>query len=102
MYAGPRRTTLVQIGAGLGIAANCIGWLIFCLMCAGFGAAVYLSLLPVTLAAAGMLFTIIGANTQKHADIDTHVLAAIFINLFGIVGGLLEMAAWCKWTIFAH
>ena len=101
-YAG-RRATLVQIGSGLGIAANCIGWLIFCFMCLGFGAAASLSVLPFGLGVIGMVLTVVGAVTQPHAgDVDTHVLASLFINLFGIVGGLCEMAVWRNWTMMAH
>src|SRR3954454_2562760 len=83
---GARRTTLVQIGSALGIAANCIGWLIFLLMCSGFSAAVNFALIPLIFAAVGMTLTVIGASTQKHlGDIDMHVLASLFINLFGLI-----------------
>ena len=99
---GARRTTLLQIGAALGIAANCIGWLIFLFMCAGFGAAVNLSLLPLGFAAVGMVLSVIGPVTQKHLhDLDTHVLASLFINLFGLVGGLCEVAVWQHWSLLA-
>src|SRR3954447_16149986 len=92
--AARRKPTLVQIGSALGIAANCIGWAIFLMMCAGFGAAAWFSPLPFGLAAVGFVLTLVGANTQKHADVDTHVLASIFINIFGLVGGLLELSVW--------
>jgi hypothetical protein len=98
---GVRRTSLAQMGAALGIAANCIGWLIFLMMCSGFGAAVYLSLLPLIFASLGLVLTVIGPVTQKHRDVDTHVLASLFINLFGIVGGLCEVAVWLHWPILA-
>jgi hypothetical protein len=100
---GARRTGLVQIGAALGIASNCIGWLIFLLMCAGFAAASSFALLPLIFASVGMILTVLGAVTQKHlATLDTHVLASLFINLMGIVGGLTETAVWLHWTILAH
>lgn len=98
---GARRTTLLQIGAALGIAANCIGWVIFLLMCSGFGAAMYLSPLVVLFAAIGMVLSVVGPVTQKHRDLDTHVLASLFINLMGLVGGLTEMAVWLHWRILA-
>jgi hypothetical protein len=94
---GGRRASLVQIGSSLGVAGNCIGWLIFIMMCHGFAAAVNLALLPLLLGIAGMALTIVGANTQKHADIDTHVLASLFITLFAIVGGLFQVAIWLNW-----
>lgn len=97
---GGRKASMVTIGAYLGVAANAIGWLIFVLMCFGAGAAVNLAILPFGLALVGMILTIYGGVAQKHAgDVDTHVLAALFINLFGIVGGLSLMAVWLKWQI---
>ena len=99
---GGRKTSLVTIGAYLGVAANAIGWLAFLLMCFGFGAAVNLAILPLGLSVVGMILTIYGGVAQKHAgDVDTHVLASLFINLFGIVGGLSLTAVWMHWTILA-
>jgi hypothetical protein len=98
-YAG-RKTSLVTIGAYLGVAANSIGWLLFVLMCFGFGAAVNLAILPLGLAVVGMILTVYGAVVHAHAgDVDTHVLASLFVNLFGIVGGLSLVAVWLRWTI---
>ena len=98
---GTRRTSLVQIGAGLGIAANMIGWAIFLMMCAGFEKAIVLALIPFGLALVGMTLTVVGGVFQKDAgDVETHVLAAIFINLFGLVGGWLEVATWRGWSVF--
>ena len=98
---GAKRTTLLQIGAALGIAANCIGWLIFLLMCVGFSAAVYFSPLPLIFAAIGMVLSVVGPITQKHRDVDTHVLASLFINLMGLIGGLTQLAVWMQWPILA-
>ena len=97
--AARRKPTLVQIGSALGIASNCIGWAIFLMLCMGFTAASVFSPLPFALAVVGFVLTIIGGVTQKHADVDTHVLASIFLNIFGIVGGLLELAVWRQWTV---
>ena len=33
---------------------------------------------------------------------DTQILAAIFISVLAIVGGLMEMAAWLNWTLLPH
>src|SRR4051794_17419728 len=86
-----RKATLARMGASLGIAANCIGWGIFLALCHGFSAAAVLAPLPLLLGIAGMVLTIVGGVTQPHQDVDTHILASMFLNLFGIVGGLLEM-----------
>jgi predicted histidine transporter YuiF (NhaC family) len=97
----PRRTSLVQIGGGLGIAACVIGLLIFLAACMGFGAAFNLSLLPLAFGVIGLALTVIGAIAQKHHRIeDTHVLAAIFVSVFGLVGGLVEVAVWYGWRGF--
>jgi hypothetical protein len=96
----PGRASLVQIGAGLGIASNCIGWAIFLMMCFGFGKAVYLSILPFGLACVGMVLTVVGGVYQKDPrDADTHVLASLFVNLFGLVGGIMQIAVWLNWKV---
>jgi hypothetical protein len=98
--AARRKPTLVQIGSALGIASNLLGWAIFLMLCMGFEQAkIGFSLLPLALGVVGFVLTCVGGVTQKHADVDTHVLASIFVNLFGIVGGLLEMAYWLGWTV---
>src|SRR4051812_2769523 len=99
-FYGGRRATLMQIGAGLGVAGNCVGWLTFLLLCFGFGAAAPLGLLALLLGIAGMILTIVGATLQKDAqNVDTHVLASLFISLFAIVGGLFEMGVWLNWAV---
>ncbi len=97
----PRRTPLVHIGGALGIASVVLGFLIFFTACAGFDAAVKLSLLPVLLGVPGLILVIVGGIFQKQAHVeDTHALAALFLTFFGILGGLLEMAAWLHWQLF--
>jgi len=97
---GGRKASLVTIGAYIGVAGNCIGWFIFLLMCFGFGAAVNLGVLPFGLGVIGLILTVYGAVVHKHAgDVDTHVLASMFINLFAIIGGLCQMAIMFHWTI---
>jgi predicted histidine transporter YuiF (NhaC family) len=92
----------VQVGGGLGIAGCVIGLLIFLAACFGFGAAFYLSLLPLAFGVIGLVLTVIGAIVQKNAGIaDTQVLAAIFVSLFGLVGGLILVAVWYGWRGFA-
>src|SRR5215471_4766427 len=87
----PTRTPLVHVGGALGIASVILGFLIFLTACAGFDAALKLALLPVLLGLPGLVLIPIGGLLQKHAPVqDTHVLAAIFLTVFGTVGGLLE------------
>jgi hypothetical protein len=98
----PRRTSLAQLGGGLGIAGCIIGILIFLGGCMGFGAAFYLSVLPLGFGVIGLVLTIIGALTQKNSGLaDTQILAAIFVCLFSLVGGILEFAVWQGWRLFA-
>src|SRR5690348_11411472 len=90
--ASSRGTPLAALGGGLAIGACCIGFLVFFVACAGFGAVLMLSPLPVILGAIGFVLAIVGGVMQKSSRIeDTQILAAIFISVFAIVGGLLEM-----------
>src|SRR4051812_21932650 len=98
---GPTRTPLVHVGGALGIASVVLGFLIFLTACAGFDAALKLALLPVLLGIPGLVLVPVGGVLQKHATVqDTHVLAALFLTVFGTVGGLLEVAAWLRWQVF--
>ena len=93
-------SSLVRIGGALGIAASCIGLAIVLLACAGFNAAMYLSILPLILAGPGLVLTIIGGVMKDRAVEDTHVLSALFVNIVGIIGGLFEVAVWLGWHVF--
>ena len=98
-----RRTPLAALGGGLGIGACIIGFIVLFASCAGYSAVLMLSLLPVIFGALGFILSIVGGVMQKDARIeDTQVLAAIFISLMGLLGGLLEMAAWRNWTLLPH
>ena len=91
----------MQVGGGLAIAACVIGLLIFLAACLGFGAAFNLSLLPLAFGVIGLVLTVIGTLVQKDAKVeDTHVLAAIFVSIFGLIGGLIEVAVWYGWHGF--
>jgi hypothetical protein len=90
-----------KVGGALGIASILIGFAIFFASCAGFDAALKLSIIPLLLALPGFVLTIVGGVWQKKAHIeDTHMLASIFLTLLGIMGALLEMSAWQGWKIF--
>ena len=97
----PRKTGLARLGGALGIAGACIGLLIFLVACAGFSGVMPFSLIPFGLGLVGFVLAIVGGVIQKDVGMeDTHVLAAIFINIMAIVGGLVEMAAWRGWAVF--
>src|SRR2546423_3418588 len=97
----PAASPLVRLGGSMGIAASSIGLLVFIAACFGFRMALVLSIIPVGLSLPGLVTTLIGAVTQKNQITeDTHVLHALFANIAGLIGGLLEMAAWLHWPIF--
>jgi hypothetical protein len=105
-YAAPGTTnhdvSLVKVGGALAIAGTCIGTAIFVAGCFGFGAAFTLSLIPTILGAVGLALTFVGGFLQKPIGVeDTHALAAYALNLAVIVGGLMEVAIWRGWPLFA-
>jgi len=92
--------SLVRVAGGLGLAAVVIGLSIFLASCAGFDGALKLSLLPLILGFAGVVLSILGGVLQDNPQ-DTHVLGAMFPGILGVIGGLVETAAWMHWTIFS-
>jgi hypothetical protein len=97
-----RATPLAHLAGGLGIAACLIGLLIFFVACAGFGGVFMLSILPLILGAIGFVLSIVGPILQKSAHVeDSAIFAAIFLNVLGVVGGLLLMAVWLNWQLLA-
>jgi hypothetical protein len=99
-YASPgRQSAVFQVGAGLGFAGFSLGLLIFLAACFGFGAALYLSPLPMLMGVVGFALTIIGGVRDPHSE-GPSVAASLFICVGAIAGGLLELAAWQHWRIF--
>jgi hypothetical protein len=95
-----RTTSLVYLGGGLGIAACFIGLIIFFAGCAGFNAVFMLSILPLLLGGVGLVLSVLGPIVQKHIHVeDSNVFAGIFVNVLGLVGGLLLMSVWMGWKI---
>lgn len=99
----PPASGLVRLGGALGIAACCVGLVVMLAACMGLGMALVLSIIPVALSLPGLVLSVWGAVFQKHQiSEDTHVLHALFVNGVGLIGGLLEMAAWRNWAIFSN
>lgn len=99
----PPASGLVRLGGALGIAACCVGLVVMVAACMGLSMALALSIIPVALSVPGLVVSIWGAVFQKHqVSEETHVLHALFVNGVGLIGGLLEMAAWRSWPIFSH
>lgn len=94
-------TPLTRLGGSLGIAGCCIGLGVFLLACFGFEKAFALAILPLGMALVGMVLTVVG-GVRNFGHQDDHVLSGAFLNLFALVGGLLELAVWQDWTILTR
>jgi hypothetical protein len=94
-------STLVWAGSALGIAACIIGLGLFLAACFGLDAAFILSPLPTFMGAVGLILVVIGAlgDAGKRME-NVHVLAAIVVPIWGLLGGLVLMAAWLNWPMF--
>jgi hypothetical protein len=100
-YGFATGSPLLRLGGGLGIAACVVGMLVFLAACAGMNKVIVLSLIPVGLSIPGLIVSIVAAVKDKAAITeDTHVLHALFANIAGLIGGLIEMAVWLNWPIF--
>jgi hypothetical protein len=101
VYGFAAGSPLLRLGGGLGIAACVVGLLVLVAACAGMNKIVVLSLIPVGLSIPGLVVSLVGAIKDKASIAeDTHVLQALFANAIGLIGGLLEMAAWLHWPLF--
>jgi len=94
------QTPMARLGGMLGFSACMVGFFIFVLGCHGYAFAFKLALIPIGMGVLGMGVTVIGALRRSGGPEDTPILAAIFLNLFAIVGGFMELAAWKEWAIF--
>jgi len=97
---GKDSSSLVRVSGGLGIAAVVIGLAIFLGSCAGYDGALMLSFLPLVLGLPGMILAVVGGSFYDNPA-DTHVMGAFFPCMLGVIGGLVEMAAWLHWPMFA-
>jgi hypothetical protein len=102
--AGPGGSApmLPQVGFALGIAGTLVGMFAFVVACFGYNFALAFSPLPLALGTAGLLLSIIAGIFYRNRLVDTQILASLFVSLFGIVGGLLEFAAWNHWPVLGH
>jgi hypothetical protein len=98
---GHNPSTVVLVGAGMGIAGSFLGLAIFLAACFGLEGSFLFSPLPFVLGLVGLIVCIVGAVRGKGTLDDTQVLGAMFFCFFAVVGGLLEMSVRYKWAIFA-
>jgi hypothetical protein len=95
-----KNPTLVHWGGWLGFLASSAGLAIFLLGCAGYLGPFGFYWLPLGLGALGMLLTVVGGVLGHRGVEQTAILASLFVNLFALVGGLLELALHQGWDIF--
>ena len=91
---------LIRWAGMIGVAASCLGVASFVLGCAGFDRGFALYWVPMIAGGLGLLMTIVGGILRHGGVEDTPIVAALFVNLFAVVGGLLECALWRGWDIF--
>jgi len=96
---GARPSTTILVGGGMGVAGAFLGLIIFLTACFGLEGSFLFSPLPLVLGAVGLVVAIVGAIRGKGTLDDTQVLGAMFVCLFGIVGGLLEMSVRYGWHV---
>ena len=88
---------LLQVGGGLGLAGVLTGFVLLIFSCAGFDAALDFSPAVIALGLGGGVASILA--TIKTDLPDSSALAAFFLSILAILGGLLEMTAWLHWPI---
>ena len=95
-----KSNSLIELGGSLGIAACAIGMAIFMGACLGFDKSFALSAIPLLMGAAGLIITVVG-GVKRHGGVEqTPIVAGLFLNVFALVGALLEIALWQNWAIF--
>jgi hypothetical protein len=97
-FSDSRSSGLLEVGGGLALAGIVIGLAILILCCGGFDGALTFSLLPILTGTAGGVLSFIATWRAREIS-DSAVLAAFFMALLAVLGGLLEAAAWLHWPI---
>ena len=87
---------LLRVSGGLGLAGVLLGLSLLVFACAGFSAALDFSPAVITLAVTGGVLTLISARRSPLVD-DPLILAGLFLASLGVLGGILELAAWQRW-----
>ena len=91
---------LIRWAGWLGAGAWFVGLGIFLLGCAGYDRPFALYWVPMILGGAGTLLAVVG-GVFRHGGVEhTPIVAALFVSLFGFIGGLLQCAVWRGWDIF--
>jgi hypothetical protein len=90
-----------KVAGGLGLSAVLLGLVLLILGCAGLDAAMDFSPAVVALGIADLVLSIVATRTS-HARSDSSTLAAMFLAVLSILGGVLEMAVWLHWPILFH
>ncbi len=94
-----KSNNLIELGGSLGIAACAIGMTLFIGGCLGFDKSFALSPIPLLMGAAGLIITIVG-GVKRHGGVEhTPIVAGLFLNVFALVGALLEIALWQNWPL---
>jgi len=88
-----------RVGGALGVAGCCVGMLLFLAACAGFEAALVLSLIPLILGLVGLVLVLISHFRRAQDTHESDVVFALFVCFLAAVGGLLEVALWRGWPI---
>ncbi len=98
---GRPRPILLRASGIIGVSACLVGLLILMAGCAGVKNAGYLASVPIVLGAIGFALSILSAviESDRIQAEETHVLASFFVNLLGVIGGVVEFAVQHGWTL---
>jgi hypothetical protein len=100
---------LLKLGGWLGVIASSVSLLIFLLGCfgldhlfakLGLSSVFGLAVAPLLMAVPGLLLSIAGGARRNPSAIDPTVLAALFVNILGLSGALIEIVVWRQWGLF--
>ena len=94
-FVSTRKTSLTRAGGALGIASCFVALLIFLVALLGLNAAFIFSPIPILFAVLGAVLTVCGGVVHPAPGVEeTQPIVAVFVCLFGLVGGLIELLFW--------